>query len=152
LRKLKAQTLIISFLALLHFGCDPGYRLKPVGWQATSAQTWVKEFEDFNLETRGIGGLIGESWVSPDLQIYHSTKPISVESAELRTDKETFQAKIYGDSPIPPQNNNYHIPVSWDFENKRFAREVLGNHCEIILNLKVGLEKRQIRIEYEREY
>ncbi|MDQ3820307.1 MAG: hypothetical protein M3362_21855, partial [Acidobacteriota bacterium] len=89
--------------------------MRPIGWQATAAHTWVKDFGDFKLETHGLGGFIGEWWVDPDLQIYNNAKPISVVSAELRTSKETFQAKTYRSSPIPVvpiSQSNYHIPVS----------------------------------------
>ncbi|HKC62680.1 MAG TPA: hypothetical protein VKB86_03540 [Pyrinomonadaceae bacterium] len=150
----KIQTsIVISLLALLYIGCDPGYELRPVDWQATDAHTWVKDFGDFKIETRGIGGLIGETWVDPDLQIYNNTKPISVVSAELLTAKETFQAKIYGNNAIPPvplNNGNYHILVTWGFDPGHYTPDVLGNQCEIILNLKVGSEDRQIKIEYEK--
>ena len=130
--------------------CDPGYRLHPVGWKSVSDYEWSKQFDDFEIRTRGIGGLIGESWISPDLQIYNNTKPISVESAELRTAKETFQAKIYATKPIPPSKSGYHLPLDWEFERDRAAPEVVGDRCEIILNLKVGSEMRQIKIEYEK--
>jgi hypothetical protein len=94
--------------------------------------------------------LIGEWWVDPNLEIYNSAKSISVESAELRTAGETFSAEIYDRNAIPPSTSGYHIPVEWRFEQKRAARKVLGDHCEIILNLNVGGESRQIKIEYER--
>jgi len=134
---------------LLCFGCgDPGYQLRPVGWQSTSDHKWSKQFGDFEIHTRGIRGLIGQWSVDPDLQIYNNTKAISVESAELRTAKETFPAKIYDSSSIPPSKSGYHIPVSWEFEQKRAAPSVIGDHCEITLNLKVGTESHQIQIEY----
>ena len=140
---------IVLFLALLCVGCDPGYRLKPVGWQPASDYTWAKNFGDFEIQTRGIGGLAGEWWVSPNLLIYKNTKPISVESAELRTERETFIAEIYKRPPAKPNENGYDLPITWDFKDKRAAPRVLGNHCEIILKLKVGSEVREINIEYE---
>jgi hypothetical protein len=151
LRKLKAQPgILIALLALLYPGCDPGYELRPVGWQPVSEHKWAKQFGDFELQTPGIRGLIGEWSVDPELEIYNNTKPLSVESAELHTANETFQAKVYRDSPIPPSKSGYHFPISWEFERERAAPEVLGNHCEIILNLKVGSDERQIKIEYEK--
>jgi hypothetical protein len=150
LRIFKKQLIGTFLLSLLWFGCDPGYELHPVGWQSISEHKWSKHFGDFELQTRGIGGFIGEWWVDPDLQVYNNVKPISVESAELRTAETTFAAKIHSDI-IPPSKSGYNIPVSWEFDQKRAAPEVLGDHCEIILNLKVDSEKRQIKIEYERE-
>ena len=41
------------------------------------------------------------------------------------------------------------LPIRWEFKNKRAAAEVLGNHCEVIIKLKVGSELREIVIEYE---
>ena len=148
MRTLKTYVTIGLFLSLVCLACDPGYNLRPVGWQFISEHKWSKQFGDFEIQTRGVGGLIGEWWVEPDLQIYNNTKPISVESAELHTSQETFQAKVYGNSSIPPSKSGYHIPVSWEFEQKRAAPRVLGDHCEITLNLKVGAESHQITIEY----
>lgn len=146
----KAPIIIALFLSILS-GCgDPGYHLHPIGWQSISEGKWTKRFSDFEIQTRGIGGLIGEWWIDPDLQIYNNTKSIYVESAELRTAKEKFSAEIYSSNPIPPSTSGYHIPVEWKFEQKRTAPKVLGDHCEIVLNLKVGDEIRQVKIEYER--
>ncbi len=139
---------LLSVTAMLLVGCDPGYQLRPVGWSVGPHQKWSKQFDSFEIETRGIGGLIGEWWVDPDLQIVKNTKPISVRSAELRTAKETFKAEIYGSDPIPPSETGYHIPIEWKFDRDRAAPRVLGDHCEIILNLTVGSEARQITIEY----
>lgn len=141
---------VVLSLALFCVSCDPGYRLKPVGWQPASEYNWVKDFGDFEMRTHGIGGLIGEWWISPQLLIYKNTKPISVESAELRTAEETFAAEIYKRPSANPNENGYELPITWSFKNKRAAPEVLGNHCEIILRLKVGSEMREIIIEYEK--
>lgn len=150
LRK-KNQITIALFLSLLYCGCgDPGYRLYPIGWDTRSDRKWTKRFTDFEIQTRGVGGLIGDWWVDPDLQIYNNTKSISVESAELRTPTEKFSAEIYSSNAIPPSTSGYHIPVEWKFAQNRPAREVLGDRCEIVLNLKVGGESRRIEIQYEK--
>ena len=145
------QTIIAVSFYLLCSGCgDPGYQLRPVGWQATSERKWTKQFGDFEIQTRGIQGLTGESSIDPDLQIYNNTKPISVEGGELRTATEKFSAEVYDRNAIPPNTSGYHIPVKWRFQQQRPAAKVLGNHCEIILNLKVRGESRDIKIEYEK--
>src|SRR6266404_5104578 len=117
----------IALLLLLCVGCgDPGYRLHPVGWQSISDRKWSKHFSDFEIQTRGIHGLIGDWWIDPDLQIYDNSKSISVESARLRTATEEFSAEIYDTKPIPRSTSDYRLPVNWKFEEKRPAREVLG--------------------------
>jgi hypothetical protein len=150
MRKLRNSLSVILPLSLLLLGCDPGYQLHPVDWQPVNEYTWSKNFGDFEIRTGGLHGLIGEWWVDPGLEIHNSVKPISVQSAELRTANESFEAEIYGDEAIPPGKEHYHLPVSWEFSNKRAAPRVLGTHCEILLNLKVGSEDRQIKIVYEK--
>ena len=136
--------------SLLCLHCDPGYALHPAGWQSISDGKWKREFGDFEIQTRGIRGLIGEWWVDPDLQIYNNTKSISVESAELRTAKEKFTAEVYDSNIIPPSTSGYHLPVEWKFDDKRAAYKVLGDSCEIDLHLIIGGERREIKIEYEK--
>ena len=130
-------------LPLLVSACDPGFRLQPKGWQPVADDEWVKRFDDFEIHTRGIKGLIGAASIEPDLRIYNNTKSISVESAELRTADQRLSAEIYHRGAIPPSTSGYHLPISWKARPK-----VLGDHCEIILTLKVDREVRQITIEY----
>lgn len=144
----KVPMTIVLLLALFCSCGDPGYRLQPVGWHSMSEGKWTKKFDDFEIHTRGIEGLIGEWWVDPDFQIVNNTKTIQVEGAELRTATEKFFAEVYSKNPIPPSKNGYHIPIEWRFEQKRAAPGVLGDHCEIVLNLRVGGEVRQITVEY----
>jgi hypothetical protein len=139
---------VVSAAAAFFLGCDPGYQLRPIGWSTGADHVWVKKFDDFEIQTKGIGGLIGEWWIDPDLQVFRNTKPIVVQSAELRTANEVFQAKIYDGTAIPPSESGYHFPIEWKFDRERTAPRVLGDHCEIILNLKVGSDARQIKIEY----
>jgi hypothetical protein len=150
---MRTKTLaVIAALSCLVLGAcgDPGYQLLPVGWQAISDREWVKQFSDFEIQTRGITGLIGHWWVDPDLQIRNNTKSISVESAELRTATEKFSAEIYGSEPVPPSTSGYRLPVKWEFAQKRPAPSVLGDHCEIVLKLRVDGEARQINILYQK--
>lgn len=147
----KTQIIVAFFSVLLLGGCgDPGYQLHPIGWQPVSNRKWAKQFSDFQIQTRGIGGLIGDWWVDPDLQIHNNTKSISVEGAELITATGKFSAEIYDNNAIPPSTGGYHMPIEWKFEQRRPAPKVLGDHCEIILNLKVNGESRRLKIEYEK--
>src|SRR6266478_6910843 len=117
---LRYQRLILVVLVLSLFCCcDPGYQLHPVGWHASD--TWKKQFRDFEIRTRGISGLIGESWVDTDLQVINNKNSISVESADLRTATESFSAEIYDTTDIPPSKTGYHIPVEWTFDRNRTA-------------------------------
>jgi len=141
--RLKIGIFFSLSLPLLVSACDPGFRLRPKGWQAVADDEWVKRLDDFEIQTRGIKGLIGEASIEPDLRIYNNTKSITVESAELRTAEERFNAEIYDNHPIPPSPSGYHLPISW-----KAGPKVLGDHCEIILTLKVDREVRRITIEY----
>ena len=141
--RMKVGSFLGLFLALLVSACDPGFRLQPKGWQAVADGEWVKRLDDFEIHTHGIKGLIGATSIEPDLRIYNNTKSITVESAELRTAEERFNAEIYDSHPIPPSPSGYHLPISW-----KAGPKVLGDHCEIILTLKVDREVRQITIEY----
>ena len=144
--------IIIVLLLCLTCGCgDPGYSYQPIGWQPSSDHTWTKQFADFELRTRGISGLIGDRSTDPGLLIENSRVSISVKSAQLRTTTESFAADIYGHDPIPPSKSGYHLPIDFRFENNRTIADVLGQHCELIVDLKIGEESRQIKIEYEKK-
>ena len=148
----KVVGITIALLLCLICGCgDPGYRFLPIGWQPGSDHTWTRPFGDFELRTSGISGLIGNRSIEPDLRVENSKLPISVESAQLRTTAESFSADIYSSDRIPPSKSGYHLPIDFRFEGKRTIPEALGQHCEIIVNLKIGEEPRQIKIEYEKK-
>ena len=150
LRRSTKLIVAATALVLLCVCCDPGYRLKPVGWSAVDAMTWTKDFGDFKLRTKGIGGLIGEWWFEPALEVVYNSKPIAVQSAEVHTARGTFTGEIYDKRPIPPGNGGYHLPVSWTLDQKEAASRILGARCEILLNMKVGEENRELHIEYQR--
>jgi len=138
----------------IRHGRDPAGRGNPFEREAqdmASKKTWRKEFSDVRLHTHGLQGLNVDGWVDPDLRIENNKKSISVESAELRTTTESFSADIYSNDSTPPSKNGYHLPIAWRFEDERTVPEVLGQNCEIIVNLKIGEEPRQIKIEYEKK-
>ena len=148
--EVKKIRIIIAFCLSLSFSCgDPGYQLHPSGWQSLSERSWTKQFGDFEIQTRGLHGLIGESSVDPDLRIYNNGKSIAVESAQLRTKTEQFAAGVYDRKSLPPGATGVPLPVEWKFE-QRAAPDVLGDHCEILVKLKIGEESRELKIEYEK--
>ena len=144
--------IVVLLLCLTCCSCgDPGYGYLPIGWQPSSDHTWTKQFGDFEIRTRGISGLIGDRSTDPDLRIENNKLSISVKSAQLRTTTKSFAADIYGHDPIPPSKSGYHLPIDFKLESNRTIPEVLGPHCELIVDLKIGEESRQIKIEYEKK-
>ena len=106
---------------------------------------------DYVIQTRGFGGLIGESWASPDFSIHNNSQPITVESVELHTKDGVYPAKIWPQNRSAPVGGSdvCCLGISWDFD-KRPAEAVLGDRCEVIMKLKVGTENREVKIMFER--
>lgn len=124
--------------------------MRPLGWANVSEVEWTKQFDDFEIRTRGMGGLSGQWWVDPDLQIHNNKKAIALESASLFAGEKKFSGEVYRNESIPPSETGYHLPVKWNFNREQTAAKVLGNHCTIVLDLKVNGDSRQITIEYEK--
>lgn len=142
----------IALLVCVFQSCgDPGYHMRPVGWEDTSKNEWRKQFGDFEIRTRGITGLIGDSRIDPNLQVYNNAKSILVEAADLVTATEKFSGEVYSATPIPAGDSGYHFPIQWKFADKQPTAKVLGDHFSIMLKLKIAGEPREIKIEYVRD-
>jgi hypothetical protein len=125
--------------------------MKPVGWTETSAHVWSKDFGDFTLQSHGIGGFIGEWTFSPEFEIRDNSKPVAVEAAELHSKSGVYPAKIREENRVVPANcrQGCKLGVEWEFDSEHAAPEILGDHSEIVLKLKVGWESREARVEFQ---
>ena len=124
--------------------------MRPVGWEK-EGESWTKSFGDFYLRARSLGGLIGESWFHPHIEIHGNSQPIVVESAELRAHGGVYQPEVLEERKKVPAycTSGCELGISWDFGRDHAAPEVLGDRCEIVLRLLAGSEKREISITLE---
>jgi hypothetical protein len=147
--RVHALLCILIWLSLVTNCGDPGYRLRPVGWQRVAKNEWSGRFGDVELRSGGIRGLIGDSSVEPDLRI-HNSEAVSLESAELLTPTGKYPAEVYGNRVIPPSAGDYHFPIQFNVNKGEQISKAIGESCTIILKVKTGKESREIKIDYER--
>jgi hypothetical protein len=145
----KALVCVLIWLSLVTNCGDPGYRLRPIGWDRISQNEWSGRFGDIELRSPGIRGLIGDSSVDPDLRIYNSAS-VSLESAELVIHTGTYPAEVYGNRTIPPSAGDHHFPIQFNVPKDVQVSKAIGQSCTIILKVKSGKESRAIKIDYEK--
>src|SRR5438552_17038095 len=94
----KNSILAAAILAVTCLSCvaDPGYELNPVGWARDSDNGWSKDIGGFVLHTRGIRGLIGESWIDPEFIVHENSQPIGIRGALLRSQDREFAPRDLG--------------------------------------------------------
>jgi len=140
---------ILVATALIAFGCDPGYRFRPVKWIEQPERQWSRDFDGFSLRTHYLGGLVGEWWLGPTFEVFGNSEPVSLTDASLYTDRGRYSGVIDSrTASVAPGGGR--LGVHWDFGRGNPAPDVLGQRAEIILGLLVGSRPQKVRIEYER--
>jgi len=145
----RATVSLFLIAVLVSSGCDPGYRLRPVGWTQAAEYEWSRNFERFSMRTSGLGGLIGEWWIESTFEIFGNSEPIILRAASLRTTNAEYAGAINPRQATAPSGGGI-ISASWRFDENHRAPDVLGQRAEITLDLEVGTDARTIRTEYER--
>jgi hypothetical protein len=141
---------LIVATALLALGCDPGYRLRPVAWmEEEPGHRWSRDFEGFSLRTRPLGGLVGEWWLYPTLDVFGNSERVTLKGASLQTAKDRYPGVVDPrTASVAPGGGR--LGVHWEFGEDHPAPEVLGERVEITLEIDVGSRLQTVRIEYER--
>jgi hypothetical protein len=141
---------IIFGLVLFISACDPGIRYEPNNWSKVPKNRWSKSFGDIDIETVGLGGLIGETWLDPELTVsYRGKVPLILESAILRTGTGEYASRPprdeWGKWAIGP-GTNQRLDVEWEFNHDLPIYKVLKDPVEMVLKFKVGNEETLITV------
>jgi hypothetical protein len=86
-------------------------------------------------------------------ELHNSTgRTVSIEDARLVTGAQIFPVRLPGDGELrwrsaAPESVS-SIPLYWMFEE--YASELLGDRPRIVLDLRIGEERHQLEIMYER--
>ena len=146
-RNQMAATLLVTLSAM---GCDPGWHMHPVGWAPAADYTWSSQLDGAAVQTRAIGGLIGERWLDARYEIAGNPESVILRGAVLKTDSGTYQAEPTSSS-ISARVGGGTLSAYWRFDEDHPIYKVLGERCEIVLDLLVGSVPRTFRITYEHD-
>lgn len=112
--------------------CDPGITLHPVE---------SKDIEGIHLTIGRLGGLIGSTWLTPELDVDNPTDaPFIVDGGTLETKGQRYEMQLAGDggerwrSAAP--HSTARIPLPWHFEQPLY--EVLGDQATVTLRYRIG--------------
>lgn len=152
---MKVRSRHVSFVLtlisiLLVAACDPGIHYEPSGWDKTSRGRWVKSYGLIEIETGDMGGLIGETWLDPEISLRNLGKsPAIIESAILKTEDAEYPARSpqyeWGKWEVAGGENK-RLDLEWEFERAKPIYKVLKGSVEIILRIKVGDERIEVKI------
>lgn len=132
--------------ALILVSCDPGYDMKPVGMK----EIWSKRFDGFELHVNRISGLIGESWVSLYATINAGSKPVTINSVEMKTSKGIYQGNIYINDGLRniAAFSGKDLDINWALGNGNSAIDTVGESITVTFNLQVGSENKTAKVKY----
>ena len=131
------------------FGCDPGYRMKPVAWkEERSTQHWSHNFEAFSIRTRSLGRLVGEWWLRPTFEVFGNSERVILKAAYLETATGRYMGVVDPRGASAPPGGG-SLSVDWDFGREHPAVNVLGTQPAIVLDLDAGSRPYTVRIDYE---
>ena len=142
--------MLMSLMLLIMIACDPGIHYEPKDWTRVSQGRWSKTFGQIDVETSDLGGLIGETWLNPELSIRNRSKSLAVvESAVLKTGDAEYIAGPprydWGKWEVAP-GATQRLDLEWRFEEEKPIYKVLKDPVEMILKVKVGDERVEVII------
>jgi len=145
---------LLSSLVVASVGCDPGVHYRPRDWTQVDAVHWRTDVGGVSLTMRPIGGLIGETWLDPDIEIQNLTSvAVTMVSATLGCGRASYPADTVGLSgtrdylsPGEARKLNLH----WRFQ--RPIGEVLHTPVSMSLELTVGNATRSVAVPMTRFY
>jgi hypothetical protein len=141
------------FIAVLFIACDPAFEYRPEGWNKVGRYEWSSRMDEFEVRTGLMGDFITSTGLVPEFElINHSTKTLAIEDAQLITLERSYPAKLPGEGELrwrsAAPGSSARITLYWRFEE--YAVDVLGEHAKVILDLRLGEDRHQVEIEYER--
>ena len=140
-------TILIVVLILFFCSCDPGIHYQPK--ENAGMRQWAKSVGLLDIQMTDIGGLIGETWLAPEMTIHNRAKSAAViEEATLRTKEGEYKGKPFreGESKwaIVPANEKQTIVLYWEFDNP--IHKVLKDPVELRLRIRVDNDLTEIDI------
>lgn len=132
-------------MMLLRVACDPGIGYSPKNWTKIDEHHFSKNFGLFELEINPLNGLIGSSYLMPEVTIHnHAKSSIVIMNAVLKANNFEYIASPFGQENreiIPP---NQTRKITLIFELNKSLYKVLKDPVE--LNIKIKVENDQIEL------
>ena len=139
--------LLAIFVALFSLACDPAIEYSPKDWAKSEERRFSKTVGLIDVEIAPVGGLIGNEHLIPEVRLHNrGTLPAVIESAILKANGAEYVARPFGEASwrTVPSNETRRITVEWELGRPLY--EVLKDPVEIILTIKVGDERTEIRM------
>jgi len=134
-------------VALLSLACDPGIHNSPKDWASAEGGRFATTVGLFDITMRRIGGLIGETWLEPEITVTnHAKLPAVIDRAVLKANGLEHIARPFGDKKwvtISPGETK-KIDITWEFDKPIY--EILEDPVELDLTIKLGGDDTEVKI------
>lgn len=141
-----------TILTLLTFSCDPGIEFNPSDWQRKGKYDFTNNYNGFDIEFRGIKGLVGQRNSITEGNIFNRekiAKKLYIEKAILKTNGKEYigepNHRNENEIKIIKPNESQHFSIYWDFGNNSL-NDVLKEPVELFLVVQNGEKSTQISI------
>jgi len=148
MREPSLSRVLLIAIVVTTAACDPGYRLKPIGWLEQNGSRYEDNFGEFGLRMVS-AGLIGETWLWPTIEVFGNAESVTLNSASLQTAKGSYLGTIDPSIATAPPGGG-RLSVRWNFGAGHPAVDVIGSRAEIALGVSVGSRPKIVRIVLER--
>ena len=144
---------LFAALLVIAVGCDPAADYQPINLTEVGKRLWGTSLEEVELRTGLLGDLIGSTGLIPEFEIVNrSSDIVAIEGARLITENASYLAHLPGDGELrwrsAAPGSSARISILWEFEDA--AVSLLGQRPRIVLDLRIGSERHQVEIEYQR--
>jgi hypothetical protein len=121
--------------------------------RAPDGYRWESEFEGLQFTITRLGGLVGNSSVSPILEVMNPTdRAFVIESGVLETNGRQYPIRFSSRdaekwrSALP--HSTARISLAWDFEQP--IVKVLGDTALVTLHSRIGTDTKALRVQFQR--
>jgi hypothetical protein len=149
---------VLLRLLLLLFGvvvlaCDPGFIYRPRGWERVESHEWSTRIDGVEIRTGTYSDLISSTYFGPEFELANDAEDtVVIEDARLFIEGRSYPVRFSGAGELrwrsAAPGSTARVPLAWGFDD--YAINVLGDRPRIVLDLRIGEEKHQLEIEYER--
>ena len=143
---------LLACMAITSAGCDPGVRYRPRDWTRLDADHWRSTVEGISLTMEPIGGLIGETWLEPEIEAQnHTGLTAIIEDAKLLCGQTSYEADSVGLSGTRSQissGETKRLNLRWNFSKS--IGEVLVAPVTMTITLRVGGATKAVAIPMSR--